>query len=152
MFEAGGYKSALCLSGLIALISCICLLSLAPQGNANLESHAVLTVLVTLGLWLQSGVARYLGALYYLSAAGVGAFALVNVNNPVNLGIGVGLAATLMFLGLPLASILLLSKTFAREFAVERERRPAYKKILLYALTALIVAVVVVDIVRVLFE
>jgi hypothetical protein len=46
---------------------------------------------------------------------------------------------TAAVLGLVAASILVGSRPFAREFAAERENRPAYKKLLLHAYTALIV-------------
>jgi uncharacterized membrane-anchored protein len=51
---------------------------------------------------------------------------------------------TAAVMGLVAASILVLSKPFAREFRAERENRPVYKKLLLHAYTALIVIAAVV--------
>jgi len=72
-------------------------------------------------------------------SAGVAAFALWG-GKQVN--VGVVWAATMAVLSLPAASILIFSKSFAREFAAEREKRPPYKKYLLHAFTLLIVLAV----------
>jgi hypothetical protein len=45
---------------------------------------------------------------------------------------------TAAVLGLVAASTLVLSNSFAREFAAEREKRPAYKKLFLNVYIALI--------------
>jgi len=45
-------------------------------------------------------------------------------------------------LSLAAASILIFSKSFASEFAAEREQRPPYKKYLLHAFTFVIVLAV----------
>ena len=53
--------------------------------------------------------------------------------------IGAVWAASMAILGLAAAVIFVFSKPFAREFAAEREKRPAYKKYLLHAFTLVIV-------------
>ncbi|MEP6836914.1 MAG: hypothetical protein ABJA75_02600 [Bradyrhizobium sp.] len=99
--------------------------------------YAVQSVLVLVGLWLQSRMARYVGAAYYLFVAGATVYGLTLLSKPI-VNVGIVSIVTTAVLGLVAASILVLSKPFAREFAAEREKRPAYKKILLNAYTALI--------------
>jgi hypothetical protein len=85
----------------------------------------------------QNGALRRCSILFF--SAGVAAFALWG-GKQVN--VGVVWAATMAVLSLPAASILIFSKSFAREFAAEREKRPPYKKYLLHAFTLLIVLAV----------
>jgi uncharacterized membrane-anchored protein len=100
-------------------------------------------VLVLVDLWLQSRMARYVGAAYYLFVAGATVYGLASLSRLI-VNVGIVSIVTAAVLGLVAASILVLSKSFAREFAAERENRPAYKKFLLHAYTALIVIAVVV--------
>jgi hypothetical protein len=99
----------------------------------------VAAVVILIGLWLMSRIARYAGAAFYFLSAGVVAFALWDFAKPVH--IGVVWAAIMAVLSLAAALILIFSKPFAREFAAEREKRPPYKKYLLHAFTFVIVLV-----------
>jgi hypothetical protein len=87
-------------------------------------------------------MARYVGAAYYFLTTGTAVYALVQLSKPVvNVTVVWGVATGILCLAAAL--ILLLSKRFAREFGAERENRPAYKKHLLHAYTALIVLVAI---------
>src|SRR5258705_12937785 len=92
-------------------------------------------MLVLVGLWLQSRIARYIGAVFYFFSAGVAAFALWG-GTQVN--VGVVWAATMAVLGLAGALILIFLKSFARGFAAVPEKQPPYKKDLLNAFTLLV--------------
>jgi hypothetical protein len=107
-----------------------------PRLGYGSAIYAVGAVLVLVGLWLQSRIARYVGAAFYFLLAGIVAFALWG-GKQVN--VGVVWATTMAVLSLAAASILIFSKSFAREFAAEREKRPPYKKYLLNGFTLLIV-------------
>jgi hypothetical protein len=141
MFEQWGYRAALYLSALIALVNCSYFTYaklLMPQASSGAAVYAGGSVLVLVGLWLQSRMTRYVGAAYYLFEAGTTIYGLARLSKPI-VNVGVVSIVTAAVLGLVAASILLLSKRFAREFATERENRPVYKKFLLHAYTALIV-------------
>ena len=83
----------------------------------------------------QDGSLRRCSILFF--SAGVTAFALWG-GTQVN--VGVVWAATMAVLSLAAASILIFSKSFATEFAAEREKRPPYKKYLLNALLIVLAA------------
>jgi hypothetical protein len=88
-------------------------------------------------LWLLSEIARYLGTAFYVFSAGAAAFALLSSGGVMN--IGIVWAVTMTVLSVAAAFALIFSKPFAKEFAVEREKRPTCKKHLLKAFTILIV-------------
>jgi hypothetical protein len=144
MFEQWGYRAALYLSALIAILHWSFLIYaklFMPQLNL-VPVHEVASVLVLVGLWLLSRMARYVGAAYYFLTTGTAVYALVQLSKPVvNVTVVWGVATGILCLAAAL--ILLLSKRFAREFGAERENRPAYKKHLLHAYTALIVLVAI---------
>jgi hypothetical protein len=81
----------------------------------------------------QDGALRRCSILFF--SAGVAVYALWG-GKQVN--VGVVWAATMAVLSLAAASILVFSRSFAREFAAAREKRPPYKKYLLHAFTLLI--------------
>src|SRR5258708_17413238 len=73
MFEQWGYRAALYLSALIALVNCSHFTYaklLMPQASSGAAVYAGGSVLVLVGLWLQSRMTRYVGAAYYLFEAG----------------------------------------------------------------------------------
>ena len=141
MFERCGYRAALCLSALIAAVNWSVFIYvqryMPPLADGSVI-YAVGATLVFVGIWLQSRIARYAGAIFYFLSAGVFAYALWGVTQ---VNVGTVWAVTLMVLGLAGASILIFSKSFSREFAVERENRPPYKKYLLHAFTFVIISV-----------
>jgi len=142
MLERCGYRAALILSALIAVVNWsvfIYVQRYLPRLGDGSAIYAIGAVLVLAGLWLQSRIARYAGAAFYFFSAGVAAFALWG-STQVN--VGVVWATTMAVLSLAAASILIFSKSFAREFAAEREQRPSYKKYILHAYTFVIVLAV----------
>ncbi|MCK1639947.1 hypothetical protein IVA95_20695 [Bradyrhizobium sp. 157] len=140
MLERCGYRAALYLLALIAAVNCSFFIYsqwYLPRLGDGLAIHAVAALVVLLGLWLFSKIARYAGAAFYFLAAGSTAFAFWGFSGPVH--VGVIWAAIIGVLSLAAALLLVFSKPFAREFAAEREKRPAYKKYLLHAFTLVIV-------------
>ena len=134
-----GYRTALYLSALIAAVNWSFWIYsrwylLHPRNDAI---YAVAAVVILIGLWLLSRIARYAGAAFYFLVAGVVAFTLWGFAKPVN--VAVVWAVTTAVLSLAAALILIFSKPFAREFAAEREKRPPYKKYLLHAFTFVVV-------------
>jgi hypothetical protein len=74
MFEPWGYRATLFLSALIALVNCSYFTYaklFMPQASDGAAVYAGGSVLVRVGLWLQSRMARYVGAVYYLFVAGL---------------------------------------------------------------------------------
>ena len=141
MLERCGYRTALYLSALIAAVSCSTFLYsrwYLPRLEDSVALHATAALVILAGLWLFSGIARYAGAVFYFLTAGSAALAFWEFAGPVHVGAVWG--AAIAVLGLAAAVILVFSKPFAREFAAERERRPAYKKHLLNVFTAVVVA------------
>lgn len=141
MLERCGYKAALYLSALIAALNGSTFLYshwYLPRLEDDVAIHAIAALVILAGIWLFSRIARYAGAAFYFLSAGAAALALWEFAGPVNVGAVWGVAIAV--LGLAAAVILVFSKPFAREFAAERERRPAYKKLLLNAFTIVVVA------------
>jgi hypothetical protein len=142
MVERCGYRTALYLSALIAAVNWSFLIYsrwyFPHLGNDPL--YAVAAVVILIGLWLLSRIARYAGAAFYFLVVGVVAFTLWDFAKPVN--VVVVWAVTTAVLSLAAALILVFSKPFAREFAAEREKRPPYKKYLLHVFTFVVVLAV----------
>jgi hypothetical protein len=151
MLERCGYRTALYLSALIAAVNWSFWIYsrwyLPHLGNDAI--YAVAAVVILIGLWLLSRIARYAGAAFYFLVAGVVAVTLWDFAKPVN--VVVVWALTTAVLSLSAALILVFSKPFAREFAAEREKRPPYKKYLLHVFTFVVVlavaAAILIDIV-----
>ena len=151
MLERCGYRTALYLSALIAAVNWSFLIYsrwYLPH-PVNDAIYAVAAVVILIGLWLLSRIARYAGAAFYFLFAGVVAFTLWDFAKPVNLV--VVWAVTTAVLSLAAALILVFSKPFAREFTAEREKWPPYKKYLLHVFTCVVVlavaAAILIDIV-----
>jgi hypothetical protein len=136
MLERCGYRTALYLSA-VNWSFLIYLRWYLPHLDNDIAIYAVAAVVILIGLWLMSRIARYAGAAFYFLSAGVVAVALWDFAKPVH----VVWAAIMAVLSLAAALILIFSKPFAREFAAEREKRPPYKKYLLHAFTFVIVLV-----------
>jgi hypothetical protein len=139
MLERCGYRAALYLSALIAVVNWSFFTYVQwylPRLGDGAAIYAVGAVLVLVGLWLQSKIARYVGAAFYFLLAGVVAFNISGLGKQVSVGLVWAVMAAV--LSLAAGSILIFSKSFAREFAAEREKRPPYKNYLLHAFTLLI--------------
>ena len=151
MVERCGYRTALYLSALIAAVNWSFWIYsrwyLPHLGNDAI--YAVAAVVILIGLWLLSRIARYAGAAFNFIVSGVVAVTLWDFAKPVN--VVVVWAVTTAVLSLAAALILVFSKPFAREFAAEREKRPPYKKYLLHVFTFVVVlavaAAILIDIV-----
>ena len=140
MLEWGSYRTALYLSALIVAANASAFLYsrwYLPRLEDGTALHAIAALAILVGLWLFSRIARYAGAVFYLLSAGAAALALWGFAGPLHFGAVWAVAMAIPCLAG--AAILVFSKPFAREFAAERERRPAYKKYLLHAFTLVIV-------------
>jgi hypothetical protein len=112
-----------------------------------------LSVAVLFGIWVQSSLARYIGALWFFALAASFGWPLVR-----NFGAGsllmTALLALTCLLCLACSSILLFSKNFARELRQLRDAQPTYKRILrkwaIGSLIVLTLAATAVDIYRLL--
>ena len=86
MLERCGYRTALYLSALIVVVHWSFLIYsrwyLPHLGNDAI--YAVAAVVILIGLWLLSRIARYAGAALYFLFAGVVAFTLWDFTKPVN--------------------------------------------------------------------
>lgn len=153
MLERSGYGTALYLSALIAIVHCsfsIYALWYLPLVAYGVEVYAFAAVMVSVGLWLQSRIARYIGALFYLFSAGAAVSSFFSTTAVMS--VGTVWVVTMAALSVVAALVLVFSRPFAEQFAAEREKRPAYKKYLLNTFTVVIVLTTVVatlnDIVR----
>jgi uncharacterized BrkB/YihY/UPF0761 family membrane protein len=133
-------QAALYLSALLAVVNWSVFIYVQwylPRLGDGSAIYAAGATLVLVGLWLQSRMARYVGAAFFfggsrrLCAVGcqtgerwrrVGRYDGGAESGP--------------------ASILVFSRSFARAFAAAREKRPPYKKYLLHAFTFMIVLAV----------
>jgi hypothetical protein len=107
-------------------------------GNAL---YILAALIILLGLWLLSRIARYAGAAFYVLCVGSTVVALWGFAKPVNVVVVVW-AVAMAVLSFAAALIQVFSKRFAREFAAEREKQPSYKKCLLHAFTFMVVLAV----------
>jgi hypothetical protein len=144
VFDRWGYRATIYLAGSIALLhlmfSIYAKLTM-PQLHLT-PIHEVASVLVLIGLWLTSRIARYAGAAYYFLTVVSAVYAPFKVVKlVVNLTVMWAVAAAI--LSLVALLVLLFSKRFAAEFAAERENQPAYKRLLRHAYVGLIAIAVV---------
>ena len=136
------YKSALYLVAVIALIEFILFVDLASH---NLKSATFLRVAITLlllfGLWVQSDVARYLGAVWLLISVGTIIWPLLTVNKVI-----FSFATILVFVSGALnllVSYILLTKRFTTEFVHQQNTQPKYKGALKRAFIVVLILAVV---------
>ena len=140
MLERFNYSAALYLSALIAVVHWSFVVYAQwylPRLGYGIAIYGVGALVILAGLWLQSRIARYAGAAFYLLCGAAAVIALWGFDKPVN--VTVVWAVAIAVLSPVAAAILVFSKSFAREFAAEREKRPPYKKHLLNAFTFVIV-------------
>lgn len=122
------YKSALYSTAAIALIEWIAVYYLVFHNFESVSfSRAGIALAILIGLWIQSDVARYLGAVWYLVLVASVFWPLFTLDK-VNWNFVAILFLVSGALGLFVSYILLLSKQFTTEFRHERETQPKYKK------------------------
>jgi hypothetical protein len=141
MSERFGYRSALYLSALIALVHgafFIYLLAYSSRLANGAAIYLVAALVVFVGLWLLSKIARYAGAAFYILSAGAAAFPLVISFKALVISAALLWSVSMGALSLAGALILIFSKSFSKEFAAACEKRPVYKKYLLNAFMILI--------------
>jgi len=123
------YRLAVYLTSAIALIECIILLQMVLLGTGlawGAIVRVILALLIVFGLWVQSKVIRYAGAVWLIFAAGSVIWPLVASKGLV-LSFMLILLLIASVLDLVAAYLLLFSKTFSSEFARLRETQPKYK-------------------------
>jgi hypothetical protein len=135
----GGYKSALFLVAIVALIEAIFSFYFTP-GNLSLVG---VTLVFLFGLWVQNKAARYLGAVWFLVLAGLMVWPLFTTGTVI-FSPGLILLFIWAALCLVVAYILVFSKTFAAEFLHERETQPKYKRNLAKAFIIIVILIVVI--------
>ena len=89
MLERCGYRAALYLSALIAVVNWSFFTYVQwylPRFGDGAAIYAVGAVLVLVGLWLRSKIARYVGAAFYFLLAGVVAFNISGLGKQVSVG------------------------------------------------------------------
>src|SRR6478735_6481657 len=82
-----GYRTALYLSALIAVVNSIFLLYVQwylPHLGYGNALYILAALIILLGLWLLSRIARYAGAAFYMLCAGSAVVALWGFAKPVN--------------------------------------------------------------------
>ena len=142
MLERCGYRTVLYLSALIAAVNCsffLYALLYLPRLANGVAIYALVAVAVSVGIWLLSKIARYVGAVFYFLSAGAAAFPFFGFGRTIVMNVGTVWGVTMGVLSVAAALILVFSKLFAKEFAAEFEKRPIYKKHLLNVFTILIV-------------
>ena len=103
MLERFGYKSALYLSALIAVVhgGFFAYLLMHPARYLNgIGIYVAAAVVVFLGLWLLSEVARYAGAVFYVLSAGAAAVPLLGSLKTLVMSIGLLWSITMGVLSL----------------------------------------------------
>ena len=138
------YKSALYSTAAIALIEWIAVYYLVSRNFERVSfSRAGIALIILFGLWIQSNIARYLGAIWFLILVASVIWPLFTLDK-VNLNFVVILFLVSSALSLFVSYTLLLSKQFTTEFLHERETQPKYKKHLgkIFIVVAVLAAVI----------
>jgi len=134
----GGYRAALVLACALVVIECALFVYFGGFSfGAALRLAAA--ILLALGLWLVSSIARYLAGAWSLATIASVGWAMFG-SGKVAAGPGLYWMILLCALSFTLAYVLLVSRKFASEFAELRTSRPKYKivlgRLLLIALVA----------------
>lgn len=141
MLSRCGYRAALYLSFLITVVHggfFTYALWYFPSDANRVGIYVFVAAAVSIGLWLQSKIARSVGAVFYLISAGAVAWPLAFDRN-IAMSIGTVWAVTMGVLSLVAALIFIFSKRLSEELSLEREKRTNFKKYLLNAFIILIV-------------
>ncbi len=144
-----GYRTALWLAIAIALSNLVVWSAIAPKSAVTV---CAVSLVILFGLWVQSNLIRYLGAVCMVVWAGVLIWPLVSfgarfINQP---GQTMPPIPALIFfpfsavLNLLTAGLPLLSKKFATEFAYEREHQPKYKTHLKRAILTVVIVLMLI--------
>jgi hypothetical protein len=140
--KASHYTMALWIALLVTLTELVIFLYVAFINFERALQASAIRVLIPLalllGIWLQSNIARYLGAIWLLISAGFVIWPLFS--STAGDWRWVLWAFVLVALSLVLAYILVGSKKFAEEFASLREKQPQYKKALKRLLAIVLIA------------
>ena len=132
--KLGGYRTALYLSTVITLGTCVLwgvVLRERVGSDSAVITFCIISLIVPLGLWVQSSVVRYASAAFMMLVAGSLLWPVLS--NGIALGMARAPVLTLVFvvwavLNLLTAAILLFSRRFRVEFVDERKRQPTYKR------------------------
>lgn len=141
----GSYRTALYLSIAVALTNCVGwgLIAFHQRGvTERVLPMLVILLLIPIGLWLTSNLARYGGAVFMVVWAGSMIWPVLS-SGMVFQATRVPLTLFYLFsaaLSLLTAAILVLSKKFATEFADEQKHGPKYKNYLWFGLLIAIFA------------
>jgi GYF domain 2 len=135
------YKTALYLTSAIALIEVNLFFYLAPHNLKVSFGRVAIAPVVLFGLWIQSNVARYLGAIFFLILV-ASVILLLFTLDKVSLNIVTILVLVSGVLSLFVIYILLLSKQFATEFSYQQKGQPKYKNYLRRIFIVVVVLVV----------
>ena len=133
------YNSALAFVAAIAVIEAVLAWYFTP-GNFSLVG---VTLVILFGLWVQSKVARYFGAVWFLVLVGLIVWPLFTTGNVIFSPALI----PLVFWGalcLIVSYILAFSKTFTAEFLHQKETQSAYKRTLAKAFIIIVILVVVI--------
>ena len=143
------YRAALCLVAAIALTHVALFLFALNFGGINSAAieATIISLLVLLGLWGVSKVARYLGAAWFLFFAASLAWTVSNATWRSTAIVAWALVTSA--LNLATAWLLLLSKQFAREFAHQQQTQPSYKRMVRTVAVMAVVAAIVFQMYRV---
>ena len=112
-----------------------------PADVEAAKLYVAMAAALAFGLWVQSKFARYAGAVLLLIVFVFSAWSIMRAGRLV-LSAGTVWALSVILLHLAIATTLLFSKTFASEFAHERERQPGYKRILRHVAIVLLIVLV----------
>jgi hypothetical protein len=134
------YRLALCLALILATIDFAFFIYVSfyiPSQRGSMALHVAIAMTIAFGLWVQSKIARYLGAVLLLIFA-ASAIWLPFSDHKIVWNIVLAWTFSMGALSLIIAGILLFSKTFANEFADERKKQAGYKKVLRNAFAILL--------------
>jgi hypothetical protein len=151
--KLGGYQTALWLAIANALINLVGWSAIDFQYSHHLTTQVITVCAVSLaipiGLWLQSNLIRYLGAVWMVVWAGALIWPLVSsgavpfVNRPEQTILLMIFFSCSALLNLLTAEILVFSEKFAKEFSGEREHQPRYKKYFKWSVLATVIVAMV---------
>ena len=156
--KLGGYRTGLYLSTVIALGTCVLwgvVLRERVGSDSAVITFCIISLIVPLGLWVQSKFVRYASAAFMVLVAGSLLWPILSrgIEQPMrNFPVLTLVFAVWAVLNLLTAAMLLFSKRFGAEFADERKRQPTYKRYFKWSLVGVVVGAMVIatanDIIR----
>ena len=124
-----GYRLALYLTLVLAAVNVAFLLYAAHMRSIPTHSIAIYAsgaLILAFGLWVQSKIARYLGAIFCFGCAAAVAWPIF-VGDRIVMSLGLLWIISMGVLSLVIGCLLIFSKTFSKEFSFERTNQPRYK-------------------------